>query len=116
MTDEIKGKRSKEELLDVLEGEIFAAQMKVILDKELGRETSPTVKKLAELKLPPRPRKPSHSATCEYKTLLGISEQQHSATKFVLRERERELLELKGVCSTTGCPLHYAHFGPCNIK
>lgn len=34
-----------------------------------------------------------------------------AATKAVLAERERELLELKGPCST--CPLHYAHSGPC---
>ncbi|WDF33723.1 hypothetical protein PTW37_01985 [Arthrobacter agilis] len=45
-----------EELLKTLRREIFAAEMKVILDKELGRETSPTVKRLAALKLPPRAR------------------------------------------------------------
>lgn len=45
-----------EELLRTLRGEIFAAQMKVILDQQLGRETSPIVKKLAALKLPPTPR------------------------------------------------------------
>lgn len=50
MTDR---KRTKEELLKTLRREIFAAQMKVILDKELGRTTSPTVRKLAELKRPP---------------------------------------------------------------
>ncbi|HEY9263238.1 MAG TPA: hypothetical protein VIQ11_01375 [Mycobacterium sp.] len=38
------------------------------------------------------------------------------ATRAVLAERERELLELKGPCSTTACRLHYAHSGPCNIK
>ncbi len=41
----------------------------------------------------------------------------YEATKFVLDERERELLELKGPCSSAehGCPLHYAHSGPCDI-
>jgi hypothetical protein len=37
---------------------------------------------------------------------------QLDAALFVLAERERELLELKGPCST--CPLHYAHSGPCD--
>ncbi len=50
MTDR---KRTKEELLKTLRREIFAAQMKVILDKEFGRETSPTVKKLAKMTMPP---------------------------------------------------------------
>lgn len=42
-----------DELLRTLRREIFAAEMKVILDKELGRETSPTVKKLAGMRMPP---------------------------------------------------------------
>ncbi len=33
------------------------------------------------------------------------------AARAVRAERERELLELKGPCST--CSLHYAHSGPC---
>jgi hypothetical protein len=33
----------------------------------------------------------------------------------VLAERERELLELKGPCSTAACRLHYAHAGPCAV-
>jgi hypothetical protein len=36
------------------------------------------------------------------------------ATKAVLVERERELLELKGPCSWENCRLHYAHAGPCD--
>lgn len=36
-----------------------------------------------------------------------------AATKAVLAERERELLNLKGPCST--CRLHYAHAGPCDV-
>jgi hypothetical protein len=36
--------------------------------------------------------------------------------QFVLAERERELLELKGPCSNQSCPLHYAHSGPCDQK
>lgn len=38
------------------------------------------------------------------------------SARAVLAERERELLELKGPCSTRGCRLHYAHAGPCDIK
>jgi hypothetical protein len=37
-----------------------------------------------------------------------------AATKAVLAERERELLELKGPCSNRNCRLHYAHAGPCD--
>lgn len=37
-----------------------------------------------------------------------------AAAKAVLADRERELLELKGPCSTTSCRLHYAHSGPCH--
>jgi len=37
------------------------------------------------------------------------------AARFVCAERERELLELKGPCSTDACRLHYAHAGPCDI-
>lgn len=33
----------------------------------------------------------------------------------VLADRERELLELKGPCSSDRCRLHYAHSGPCDI-
>jgi hypothetical protein len=38
------------------------------------------------------------------------------ATRAVLADRERELLELKGSCSSAACPLHYAHSGPCDIE
>lgn len=39
------------------------------------------------------------------------------AVKSVLADREAELLKLKGPCSSAsqGCPLHYAHSGPCDI-
>lgn len=50
MTDR---KPTTEQLLRTLRREIFAAEMKVALDKELGRETSSTVKKLAGMKMPP---------------------------------------------------------------
>lgn len=36
------------------------------------------------------------------------------ATKSVLKDREKELLKLKGPCPLESCPLHYAHSGPCN--
>ncbi|MEV6297830.1 hypothetical protein AB0M02_00320 [Actinoplanes sp. NPDC051861] len=39
-----------------------------------------------------------------------------SALTSVLAERERELLELKGPCSSTACRLHYAHSGPCDTR
>lgn len=35
------------------------------------------------------------------------------AAQAVLRERERELLTLKGPCSNRSCELHHAHSGPC---
>ena len=38
-----------------------------------------------------------------------------AAAKAVLADRERELLEIKGPCRTEGCPLHYAHSGPCSM-
>lgn len=34
----------------------------------------------------------------------------------VLADREAELLELKGPCSSANCRLHYAHRGPCDIR
>jgi hypothetical protein len=34
----------------------------------------------------------------------------------VLADRERELLEIKGPCSNSGCRLHYAHSGPCDMR
>jgi hypothetical protein len=39
-----------------------------------------------------------------------------SALEAVLRDREAELLALKGPCSNARCPLHYAHSGPCNVQ
>ena len=39
-----------------------------------------------------------------------------AAAKSVLVDRERELLELKGPCSSSSCRLHYAHSGPCDIR
>lgn len=42
-----------EKLLRTLRREIFAAQLKVVLDKKLGRVTSPAVKKLARMTMPP---------------------------------------------------------------
>ena len=33
----------------------------------------------------------------------------------ILADRERELLELKGPCSTARCRSHFAHSGPCDI-
>lgn len=38
------------------------------------------------------------------------------ALQAVLDVRERELLALKGPCSTIECVLHYAHSGPCDCR
>lgn len=38
------------------------------------------------------------------------------ASRRVLADRERELLELKGPCSNKRCRLHYAHSGPCDVR
>ena len=38
-----------------------------------------------------------------------------SALEAVLIDRERELLEVKGPCSSSRCRLHYAHSGPCDM-
>lgn len=37
------------------------------------------------------------------------------AAKSVLADREKELLELKGPCTTEYCRLHRAHSGICHI-
>lgn len=54
---------------------------------------------------------------------LGVRYEEGAALKrrvevleSVLEDRERELLELKGPCSSKHCRLHYAHSGPCDIK
>jgi hypothetical protein len=39
-----------------------------------------------------------------------------AAKEMVLAERERELLELKGPCSSKTCRLHYAHSGLCDTR
>lgn len=38
-----------------------------------------------------------------------------AAAKAILAERERELLDLKGPCSSAKCRLHHAHAGPCDF-
>jgi hypothetical protein len=43
----------KVQVFATLRGEILAARLKVTLDEQLNRETSPTVKALAQMKLPP---------------------------------------------------------------
>jgi hypothetical protein len=46
-------KNRKDEVFDTLRREILAARLKVTLDEQLKRPTSPTVKRLAGMKLPP---------------------------------------------------------------
>lgn len=43
-----------------------------------------------------------------------VTRRELNSVRFVLRERERELLEVKGRCSNKRCRLHYAHSGPCD--
>ena len=45
-----------------------------------------------------------------------VPKYKYAATRAVLADRERELLKLKGPCSTKTCPLHYAHSGPCECE
>ena len=45
----------------------------------------------------------------------SVPKWEYDALRAVLRDREAELLELKGPCRTTGCRSHRAHRGPCNI-
>lgn len=45
--------RRKDQVFDTLRREILAARLKVTLDEQLRRPTSPTVKRLAGMKLPP---------------------------------------------------------------
>lgn len=59
---------NKDQVLDTLHREILAARLKVTLDDQLDRETSPTVQRLAKMKLPPIVRLSSHDAdgrSCE---------------------------------------------------
>lgn len=44
------------------------------------------------------------------------AQSQRDAARFVCTERERELLEIKGPCSSKKCRLHYAHAGPCDVE
>lgn len=61
--------------------------------------------------------------TFRLKDALEISDERQAADdaytiaalRAVIAARERELLELKGPCSNSGCTLHYAHTGPCDV-
>ncbi|AOT04706.1 hypothetical protein [Arthrobacter sp. U41] len=52
---------NKDQVFATLRREILAARLKVTLDEQLNRETSPTVKALAGMKLPPIVRPSYHS-------------------------------------------------------
>lgn len=45
--------KRKSEVFDTLRREILAARLKVTLDQQLKRTSSPTVQRLAQMKLPP---------------------------------------------------------------
>ncbi len=50
---------STDELFDILRREILAARLKVALDEELSRSSTPMQKRLASMSLPPEnPTKP----------------------------------------------------------
>ncbi len=51
-----RNRARKEQVFKKLRREILAARLKVTLDQQLNRETSPSVKRLSEMKLPPRLR------------------------------------------------------------
>jgi hypothetical protein len=44
---------TKDQVFATLRREVLAARLKVTLDDQLGRDTSPTVRRLAGMKLPP---------------------------------------------------------------
>jgi len=50
------------------------------------------------------------------KQFIGDIAGRLAAVEVVLADRERELLDLKGPCSTDRCRLHYAHSGPCDVQ
>lgn len=51
--DQADERRShRDQVLDTLRREIYAARLKIILDEQLGRETSPEVRRLAGMKAP----------------------------------------------------------------
>lgn len=45
--------KRKQQVFDTLRREILAARLKVTLDEQLGRTTSPTVIRLSKMRLPP---------------------------------------------------------------
>lgn len=52
----------------------------------------------------------------QHKTLIRALSAKLAAIAAVCRDREAELLALKGPCSTSECELHDEHSGPCRIK
>ena len=50
------GGTRKEQVFDILRREILTARLKVTLDEQLGRGTSPTVIRLSKMQLPPLAR------------------------------------------------------------
>ena len=76
---------------------------------------------MADFKLPPSGAKGefARQALAAQKSaarVIGAADQLLMATRAVLTERERELLELKGPCSNNACRLHFAHAGPCDQR
>ncbi|XAZ31991.1 hypothetical protein AAHB34_03475 [Paenarthrobacter ureafaciens] len=56
-----KDRARKEQVFKKLRREILAARLKVTLDEQLNRKTSPAQKRLSEMKLPPITKVYRHS-------------------------------------------------------
>ncbi|MGW6174345.1 hypothetical protein ACWF5H_12685 [Arthrobacter sp. NPDC055138] len=90
---------NREEVASTLRKEIRAARLKVTLDKKLGRETSPQVKLLAGMTLPPLVRGNRRSderfgiTMMELRTAAAVSPGE--AEPFVLPERANRLTQLQ---------------------
>lgn len=64
---------------------------------------------------PDNPQKPRGDDLPEMLGIqLKLAARRLAAVRRVLADREAELLELKGPCSSPLCHLHYAHRGPCD--
>jgi hypothetical protein len=68
-------------VINTLRREILAARLKVILDEQLRRETSPTVKALARMKLPAIFR-PSYRARDPKADVSGLATSSESGNKY----------------------------------
>ncbi|MGF4043314.1 hypothetical protein ACX800_03845 [Paenarthrobacter nitroguajacolicus] len=68
-----RNRARKEQVFKKLRREILAARLKVTLDQQLNRETSPSVKRLSEMKLPPVAKPASAPARNSFKVDMARS-------------------------------------------